>query len=1165
MEFYAVVDKVVDLLRSRGRVSYRGVKRQFSLDDEYLEDLKVEVIEVLQVAVDQEGKMLVWTGETALTPLSPPQTLSINTKPDQQEEQPAPVTRQPTTPRLPEAERRQLTVLFCDLVDSTKLAGQLDPEDLREVVRSYQATSAEVIQRFDGTIAQYLGDGLLVYFGYPQAHEDDAQRAVRASLDIIEAIDTLNTRLEPTKGIRLAVRLGIHTGLVVIGEMGGGDRQEHLALGETPNIAARIQGLATPDTVVISAATARLVQNTCALEDLESHRLKGIEEPVRVFRVLDLLEVSHRPKESTPDRTVFLVGRDEEVGLLRRRWEQSKEGVGQAVFVSGEAGIGKSTLVQTLRTQVVEEGFPRIRFRCSPYHTNSALYPVIEHLQRLLHWEQDDTPAVKLAKMEEVLQRYRFPLEEVVPLMAALLSVPLGDRYPPLTLTPQQQRQQTLDTLVAWLLQEAERQSVLVVWEDLHWADSSTLELLGLVLEQTPTVSMLQVLTFRPEFVPPWPTRTHLTPMTLNRLERLQVEALITHLAGGKSLPTEVMQHIVTKTDGVPLFVEELTKMLLESDLLQEEADHYALTGPLSTVMIPATLQDSLMARLDRLSTGREAAQLGAVLGREFSYEMIQVLAAMDKEKLQQGLAQLVAAELLYQRGRPPRAKYLFKHALIRDAAYASLLKSTRQHYHQQIGQILETQLPDLVETQPELLGHHYTEAGLYEQAIGYWQQAGQRAIQRSANLEAIAHFTKGLELLQTLPDTPKRTQQELDLQIALGPALMATKGYAAPEVEQTYARARVLCQQVGDTPQLSTALWGLYAYYVVRAEHQIARELGEQLLYLAQRVQIPHLPVVVHWALGITLYFCGEFTTSRSHLEQGIALYDPQQQPSQTFPYGSDPGVGCLSWLSYLLWFLGYPDQALQRVREALSFAQQLSHPYTRTYSLHFATQLHQYRREAQATQKHAEALMVLSTEHGFSYYVALGVALGTLVRGQVLAAQGQKEEGITQMQQGLAALRAIGGEMELSRWLGFLVEAYGKTGQIEEGLTLLTEALTLVDKTGEHFYEAELYRLKGELLLQSSIQSPGAGVSTLHSALRTLDLETEAETCFHQALTIAHRQQAKSLELRAAMSLSRLWQQQAKRQEAHELLAPIYDWFTEGFDTVDLQEAKALLDALS
>jgi hypothetical protein len=603
---------------------------------------------------------------------------------------------------------------------------------LREVVRAYQAICAEVIQHFNGYIAQYLGDGLLVYFGYPQAHEDDAQRAVRTGLGIVEAMDILNRRLGQEKGVHLAVRVGIHTGLVVVGEMGGGGRQERLALGDTPNIAARLQGLGVPDTVVISAVTQRLVQGYFTCHDLGAQPLKGVATPLQVYQVVRETEMQQRFDVAAARGLTPLVGREHEVGILQERWAQVQAGRGHIVMLSGEAGIGKSRLVQVVKDEVIGAGALRIEYRCSPSHQHSALYPVIARLERMLAWHQDDMPDDKLRKLEEALQPYPLPLAEVVPLLAALLSVPLpADRYPPLTLTPQRQKQKTLEALLTWLLVLTEQQPVLFVVEDLHWIDPSTLEFLSLLVEQGPTARLLTLLTCRPEFQSPWGLRTHLTPIALQRLPQPQVETMITRVTGGKALPPTVFQHVVAKTDGVPLFVEELTKTVLESGLLQETEGHYELTGPLPPLAIPATLHDSLMARLDRLATVKTVAQLGAVLGRTFSYEVLQAVTPLDEVPLQQALARLVDAELLYQRGVPPQATYLFKHALIQETAYQSLLKSSRQQYHQQIAQVLETRFPAAVATQPELVAQHYTAAGCVEQAVVYWQQAGERAVAR--------------------------------------------------------------------------------------------------------------------------------------------------------------------------------------------------------------------------------------------------------------------------------------------------------------------------------------------------------------------------------------------------------------------------------------------------
>ena len=975
MRVYGILTLVMALLQRERRVSYWALKQEFGLDEAFIEGLKQELIVAKRVAIDEGGQVLVWTGGVSLpappavvpsTPLEaavtlppPAQTLTPHATPtatsaDAPTSSPAPVRY------APEAERRQVTVLFCDLVDSTQLSQQLDAEDYRAVVRAYQEAAVTAMHPWDGYVAQYLGDGLMVYFGWPIAREDAVVCAVHASLALLAALQPLNaTHLGLRYGVRVQVRLGLHTGLAVIGAMGGGDRHEQLAMGDTPNIAARLQGLAAPDTVVLSAVTARLVQRRFALETLGTHQLKGVTEPMPVFQVLGLPDTADDEEAATPGRAVFLVGRDEELGLLLRRWEQSKAGLGQVVLIRGEAGIGKSSLVETMRAQVRREGYTRVAFRCSPYHTNSALYPLIEHMQRVFQWQRDDPPAAKLDKLERTLRTYSLPLEEVVPLFAALLSVPLPEeRYGALRLTPQQQKQQTHDALVAWMLEEAERQPVLVVWEDLHWADPSTLEYLGLLLDQSPTSAMLNLLTFRPEFVPPWPSRSHMTPLMLNRLERPQVEALITHLAGGKALPAEVVEYIVARTDGVPLFVEELTKMLLESNFLYQEAERYTLTGPLSAVAVPTTLQDSLMARLDRLPMIREVAQLGAVLGREFAYEMLRALAGVEEALLQERLAQLVDTELLYQRGRPPRARYIFKHALVQDAAYASLLKSTRQQYHQQVAQMLEARFPDTVETEPELVAHHYTEAGGYAQAVGYWQQAGQRAMQRSANVEAIAHLRQGIALLTTLPDTPARVQAELTLQTTLGPALMATRGYAAPEVAATYHRARELCQQAEETPELFPVLWGMWLLYLGRAEHETAQELAEQCLSLAQRLDDPALLLEAHLALGDSWFHLGQFSQAHAHFEQSMRLYDPQQHHALAFRYGNaDPGAVCLAFAGLTLWMLGYPDQALERVNEALTLAQHLEHPSTLArVGLYYTTFLHQLRREWQVVSERAD-----------------------------------------------------------------------------------------------------------------------------------------------------------------------------------------------------------------
>jgi class 3 adenylate cyclase/tetratricopeptide (TPR) repeat protein len=874
MTFDEVLAQVKTLLQQEQRVSYRGLKRRFALDDEYLEDLKEELIGAKHLAIDEDGRFLVWTG--AHSPESEKIQGSRSIVQSQEIQSPTPSPQ-------PLAERRQLTVMFIDLVGSTTLSQQLDPEDYHARVQAYQSVCSQVIARYEGYIAQYLGDGVLGYFGYPAAHEDDAVRAARAGLEIISAIQeqvpsplvgehvlraSEGGQGEGTSGKerKLQVRIGIHTGPVVVAEIGTGVRTEQLALGETPNIAARIQGQANPDEVMISAATYRLVEGLFEAEDRGQPDLKGIATPLTLYHVVKESEVHSRFEVVVRKGLTPLIGREHEFGLLRERWERVRDGAGQVVLLSGEPGIGKSRLVEALKEAIEHECARCLELRCSPYAQNSALQPIIEYLQRTLQFQPEDSTEKKLQKLI-VGAHSRAPLQpEAIPLLAAVLSLPHPQDFPALTFSPQKRKEKTHEALVDWLCAEAQQQAVTYAWEDLHWADPSTLELLTLFLQQVPTTRLLTVLTFRPEFTSPWDAHSYLGQINLSRLGRSHVETMVEKVTGGKTLPQEVIQQIVSKTDGVPLFVEELTKSVVEQNV---GASNTPLLG------IPTTLQDALMARLDRLGPAKEIAQIGATLGREFPYELLHAVSPLHEETLQQGLRQLVETELVFQSGVPPQARYLFKHALVQDTAYQSLLKSRRQQLHQQVAQVLTEQFPQTVETQPELVAHHYTEARLIVQAVPYWQRAGERASQRSAYVEAISHLNKGLELLKTLPDTPARAQQELGLQIILGPGLMATKGAVAPEVEKAYNRAGELCQQVGEPLQLFPILWGLANFYAPRAEIQTVRELAEQMRTLAQRMQAPPLLLRAHQMLGVMSFFLGEFAPARARLEQSIVLHD--------------------------------------------------------------------------------------------------------------------------------------------------------------------------------------------------------------------------------------------------------------------------------------------------
>lgn len=1043
-----------------------------------------------------------------------------------------------------EAERRQLTILSCDLEDAAVLAAHLGLEAFYALMRAYQDVCIHVIERFDGHISQYLGGGMLVAFGYPLAHEDDALRAVRTGLGMLEALTALNAQQQrqQTRPLPapLRLRIGIHTGAVVMGETGGGAKREHLALGETPTVAAHLQHLAAPDTVVISAATYHLVQGYVLCEDLGRPTLTTPAPHVHSYRVLGESATRSRFDVAAARGLTPLVGRASEVALLLERWQQVQDGTGQIVLLSGEAGIGKSRLVEMLHAHVAREGVPRLVLQCSPYHTNSAFYPILVHIERLLGYERDDTPATKLQKLEHALQGYGFVLTETVPLLAALLFVPCAERYTPLHLSPERLKQQTYETLVAWLLAAAERQPLVVVWEDLHWADPSTLAVLTLALEQTPLARVLMLLTCRPEFQPPLLPRLALTHLALNHFGRAHTEEMIALVTDGKTLPDAVLRHIVEKTDGVPLFIEEMMKAIMALGLLEAVDDHYELTEPLSAMVIPATLQDALMARLDRLGTAKSVAQLGATLGRQFSAALLHAVSPLDATALQQELRQLVEAELLLQRGMGLHATYVFKHALIQDVAYQSLLRQTRQQYHRQIAQVLAAHFQDIAATQPELLAHHYTEAGMSELAIASWHQAGQRAVGRLANAEAGHHLSRGLMLLKTLPETPERLQQELDMLLVLGPAFIASKGYASPEVQGTYLRAQTLCEQVGDTPRLFSVLRGLWWFCVAHEEFHIALGLGEQLLALAEGMKDTAYHLEAHRALVSTLLFLGEFTRAQTHFVQGVALYNPQQHRAHALRYGSDPGVACLSFGGRVLWFLGYPDQALQRGHEALTLAKASAHSHTLAQAMGLLTNIYQMRREAQLTQEWAEHTIGYATEQGLPYWAALA----SIMRGWALAEQGQHATGLRQIHQGMEAYQATGATLGWSWFLTLLAEAYGHHGQPEEGIQVLDQALERVDKAHEWYYATEIYRVRGELL---------------HGQGRRR--RTEAGACFQQALTIARRQHAKSCELRVAVSLARLQERQGKRGTAQPLLASLYAWFTEGAATPDLQEAQRLL----
>ncbi|OBH71561.1 hypothetical protein A5682_07680 [Mycobacterium mantenii] len=1116
MDFYAVLDEVVELVRSRGRVSYQALKLKFGLDDEHFQALKAEVLYAHGAAICDEGSGFVWADKPMVSPTAP-------------------------HPPPPEAERRHLTMMFCDLVGSTPLASQFDPEEWREIMRAYYDACGKVIARFGGHIALYLGDGLLAYFGYPLAHEDDAQRAVRAGLGIVEAVGQLNAGITEKHGVSLAVRLACHTGLVVVGELSGTGHDD-MALGETPNIAARLQGIAEPNTLVIGALTHQLLGGLFTCRSLGSPPLKGVAEPLHVYQVLSESTARTRLEAISATGLTPLVGRQTEVQTLQECWGEVVAGRGQVVLLSGEAGIGKSRLVWHLSEHASDTAW-LIPFQCSPFYQDTALHPVIDALERVaLSFERDDSATQKMRKLEGWLVQNGQPLADAVPLFSSLLSIPLTPEYSPLTAPPDQLKQQTLHAITSIMLNRAARQPLLFVMEDLQWVDPTTIELLSLIIEQAPATRIMMLLTFRPDFEPPWAPLGHLAAVTLGRLPPEEAAELTSRVAGGKTLPVDVMGQVVAKTDGVPLFVEELTKMLLESGLLIEHAERYELTGPLPALAIPNTLHDSLTARLDRLSPVKSVAQLAATLGRDFSYALLLAVAAWDEDTLREGLRQLTEAELLYETGLPPASTYRFKHALIQDAAYQSLLKSTRQQHHQRIAHTLESHFPETVSSQPELLAHHYTEAGLTAQAIPYWQAAGERALRRSAHHEAATHAGRGFELLSTVPNTPERAKQELSLQILLGAAIGSVHG--PHSVEHNYARARELARQVGSPPELFPALSGFQYAQILRGHMQTARALAEEFLELAQPQQDPLILAVGHRMLAYTAWWQGDVIAVRNHSAQGLAFYNRDQYRTCVVSYIQDSGVLCGYLSAFADWVLGYPTRAVAAMKRTVAHAVELEHPYSVGLTLLMSAQLSQLRRDPESARTQAETAIAFCREHGLP-----AVELWCLLpRGWALAERGEVAKGISDIREGMERRQAYGMGAVWPWFLVLFAEALGKVGEFAKALAALDEALQWVHRNDERLYESEAYRIRGELLLeQDAPDSVGA-----------------AEECFQRALQVARQQQAKSWELRATTSLSRLWLQEGRREDARELLVPVYDWFTEGFDTPDLKDARVLVDRL-
>jgi class 3 adenylate cyclase/predicted ATPase len=1043
------------------------------------------------------------------------------------------------------AERRQVTVLVCgcDLFDSEPYLEGLDAEDQARVLRAFQQAGEQAARKFGGTVVQCNEQGMLVCFGYPVAYEDGAHRGARTGLGILDDMKALGAQLRREHQLELNLWVGLHTGPAVVEAT-----EDTVSLvGEARNVAVRLGEVATPGAVVCSEATHRLIQGQFDCSSLGRRKIKGMAQPVELFQVQGVREARSAIEAAGPAGLTPLTGRDNEVSLLKERWEQAQEGMGQVVLLIGEPGLGKSRLVYTLKEHVLgqlvegEVDAPVIEWRCSPHFQNTGLYPAIDFYERALAFDREEPPQARFDRLLHRLEQYELARPETVPLWASLLSLPAPDRFPPLSLSPVRQREETFRAMLEWLHTRAARRPVLFVVEDLHWVDASTLEFLTLFLAEGLHDSILTLLTFRPEFKTPWPAVAHQTSLALNRLTRRQVGDLMRKKAGG-ALPEAVIEQVHDRTAGVPLFVEEFTKMVQESGVLEREG---AAGQPLLGHEVPATLQDLVTARLDRMEGEREVAQLASALGREFSYELLAAVTALDEETLQGELAKLVRAEILYPKGRAPRCTYLFKHALLEDALYGALVKSKRQQFHRRIAEVLEAQFPQKAETRPELLAHHFTEAGLPDQAISYWLKAGLRSQEQSAVCEAIGHLTKGLGLLNTLEETPERDGRELQFLTALGPAYITARGYAAPEVGPILLRARTLCQRRDNPQQLFGIMLGMWEWRLVRGDLRLCMDLAADGMALAERLGDPGIQMEALFMPGVTLFYRGQFAGARACYETALAAYDDRERTKFWTAYtGHNAGVTHRCYLALVLWHLGYPDHALKLDRQMRELARTIGHAFTQGHAVDFTAFLFHYCRLGAEVQAAAEEELALGTEQGFQLWQALGM----LHKGAGMLLQGRREQALPLLLKGLSAFRATGAEVRLPTYLALLGETYTQSGRFEEAHQALNEGLVVAEKNDDRCHEAELYRLKGELLLAES-----------------LDQSPAAEGCFRQALETARHQGSKAWELRATMSLARLWQRQGRRDEARAALAAVYGTYTEGFTTPDLVDAAALLQALA
>ncbi|MFZ0525237.1 MAG: adenylate/guanylate cyclase domain-containing protein [Xanthobacteraceae bacterium] len=1047
-----------------------------------------------------------------------------------------PITAAPVSVAPPrEDELRQITVLFCDLVGSTQLSEKLDPEDLRRLIDAYREACSTAVRRYDGEVASYVGDGVMAFFGWPRAHEDDAARAVHTALETLHAVTNISGP------VTLASRVGICSGPVVVRDIGAGPTAGVLeAVGETPNIAARLQALATPNSVLISESTKLLLSGAFDLQDIGSREIKGISRPLHIYRVLAAKSSANRFEAAHGGVLSPLIGRSIELSLILDRWQKTKEADGQIILLSGSAGVGKSRLIHELKSNIHDESHFLLNHQCSPYHSQSAFFPIIEQITQAARITTRDAAADKLAKLKAYFSTATDNSTELTLLIAKLLSIPAENNHELSQLTSQQIKNRTIAKLVDMLLALSARRPTLCLFEDVHWIDPSTLEFLEHAISRIDHARILFVISCRPEFRTAWSSRANVTTHSVTRLSRSEVVSMVKDLSSGTNMSPKVIDEIIDKADGMPLFIEELTRSIKRT-LVRPELGKADSGQPAQSAAtkVPETLYDALMERLDRVAPGHRVAQIAAAIGREFSYDLLFVATGIGDTDLDSALSVLEQADIIYRVDVSPSVRFAFKHALLRDAIYNSLLRSRRQEIHAGIARILESHFKELVESQPEIVAHHYGEAGNHQLAANYWRAAGSRAFANSANVEAIANFQKALALLAALPESPERDKQESEIQLALGIPLIAVRGYASAETREAFARARALSLKLNDTPNYIQALYGLWGHSWMGGRHDEALSMANEFLSRSAASSDPVPAIVAHRVMGSTLLTSGEFQSAREHFEKTIALSNVAGQQALYSLYMVEPRVASLLLLSWNLWFLGYPDQALSRVSEALSLARDLSQPYTVAFANYMTSVVHLFRGDPDHALASAEQSLEMSKEQRFSLYVVLSI----ISRGRALGELGRLDEAKIEIERGVDEGRQTGIGFMLPMMESWLADVHAQAGENEAALSIVEQSLRNLDVTGRA-WEAELYcrRAQFQLALDSTRAS-------------------DAESDLKKAIAIARHQCAKSLELRAANALATLWRTQERVGEARSLIEPIYSWFSEGADTADLLRAREIL----